>query len=564
MKKRLACYALIICALSILVSCSSREPEVEQLAVKLVDSKMWSFIDVKTGEIIYEDEFKKRPSQVVNGIFYVQNAEGTYDFYNISEVKKPINKESYKEVTIFNEDGKALAVKQGGTIEVIDEKCKTIVNLGKEIASCSLFHNGTAVYESTTGMKGIINDKGEIVVKAKYDIVTNFSDDDLAIVGTKEKDELIKYYVIDKKEKVQFSFSSKDYDEYLQFNEGVLPVRKADGSKDIIFLDVHGKKIAKFGTDNTGWSLYTYGMNNGITSFKEGDLYGIKDAEANILIRAKYDRLSICNKDVIVVEKEGKVGVINVKDETIISFDHENIFSLSNDRFIAGSSKSASLIDSEGKDIGTANFKDVSLGGNQSVNSNYYNAVADVKKIMSFIDDKSCHNIKAGQTLSSFSRLLTFSEYHYKDESALTEEDGDISFFYGFNKNISHETYKYLYGYKLYDGVKFDYSAQCVAVAMMHSVKDYDITAEEQFVKEFEKQLKASGYVACKDKHYFKNKNGYCVAAGYSNGNIVIWYMFRDYNLVSIGREARTKVDITDDSEDSDDHDEEEDSADTE
>lgn len=36
---------------------------------------MWSIVDIKTGEIIYKDEFKSQPSVIVNNKFCVKKWE---------------------------------------------------------------------------------------------------------------------------------------------------------------------------------------------------------------------------------------------------------------------------------------------------------------------------------------------------------------------------------------------------------------------------------------------------------------------------------------------------------
>ena len=100
MKKFIKSLSLFV-MLFVLASCSQSNGKLKYLPVQLVGSEMWSIVDVETGEVILKDEFKNCPSLIVNDVFYVMNGDGKYDFYNVNDVKKPLNKTSYKEVTHF-------------------------------------------------------------------------------------------------------------------------------------------------------------------------------------------------------------------------------------------------------------------------------------------------------------------------------------------------------------------------------------------------------------------------------------------------------------------------------
>lgn len=101
-----------MCALS-LSSCSSDPGQTRYVAAKLVDSDMWSIVDVKTGEIVHKDEFKSQPSVIVNGKFVVKNESGLYEYYSVDDVTKPINSEAFLYASSFNENDIALAVFKG-------------------------------------------------------------------------------------------------------------------------------------------------------------------------------------------------------------------------------------------------------------------------------------------------------------------------------------------------------------------------------------------------------------------------------------------------------------------
>ena len=62
------------------------------LPVQLEGSKMWSILDLESGDVVVKDVYKAMPSAVVNDMYFVMNDEGTFDYYNVADPKKPRNK----------------------------------------------------------------------------------------------------------------------------------------------------------------------------------------------------------------------------------------------------------------------------------------------------------------------------------------------------------------------------------------------------------------------------------------------------------------------------------------
>ena len=545
MKKLMYLISVVCLIIGTLTSCEWENSGKKYAAVKLVDSKMWSIVDLESGELIYKDEFSHEPSAIVGGVFYVVNDEGLYDVYNISDVKKPINKEPYKSITIFDDQGEALAVKPGGCITLINKKCKVVKEFKPEIKVCNTFEkNGTAIYLDISNKMGLINRDGKIIIKANYDIIDNSGEDDEIIVGKRDKDKgVIKYDIIDKKQKVSYSFTSSEYEAIGVFKEGLLPVKKAGDDNEIYFINKKGEKSTKFGAGEE-YGIFSYGIVNGITAFLEGESYGLKNKEGDVLIRAKYENVSVYSKNVITVKKNDKWGIINVKDEIVLPFEYEGFIYLTEDRFITGNSKMVSLIDLKGKDISPYNFEDISLYGRRGVRSNYFDPVAEVKKIVSLFTGSSCNNISSGSTLRAFKHLLSYSEYYYKGDYTLEDNssDNNVEFTYVFNAPIARETYEYYWGYRFSNGTSFNYDAKCVGVLMTCSLEEYPATAETEFVKEFEKEITGMGFQKGNKTHYYKNSwkpDGANVGVGYKDGKIVVYYYFDEGRRLDIVREKR-------------------------
>ena len=72
-----------VCAAS-LTSCSGDSLDAEYVAVKESRSGNWSFYS-PDGDVICKDEFKHKPSPVINGYFYVP--EGNSGLYTLPKIR---------------------------------------------------------------------------------------------------------------------------------------------------------------------------------------------------------------------------------------------------------------------------------------------------------------------------------------------------------------------------------------------------------------------------------------------------------------------------------------------
>ena len=280
-------FLLSVCS-ALFLSCDNNKEGVSYLAVKLQDSEMWSIIDLKTGKILYKDEFENAPSIILNDIFYVINEDGDYDYYNIKDVKKPINKESFCDVTPFCKEGFALAVKHGEPISIIDKNCKEVATLDKNIMTCSYFVNNCAVVQNNSGKRGYIDTKGNLLIPMKYDYAYNFSDDGIAIVGKKKGEDSVKYSAIDVKGNILFEFTNKKYQDFSAFHDGYMPALKKN---KIVFLDRTGNESFSVGKTEKAYLPYFVKVYKNKVVFIDGDKYGIANTKGDIILRAKYDHL---------------------------------------------------------------------------------------------------------------------------------------------------------------------------------------------------------------------------------------------------------------------------------
>ena len=285
-------YFAITLSLFVLCSCNnSSSVNLDYLSVKLAGSELWSIIDLKTGEIVLKDEFKNAPSAISDGIFVVENSSGKFDYFSLSDVKKPLNSISYIDATTFK-DGKALATLSGKPISLINSNGQTIREFSNEYVRICQFSEGLAVFQDQSDKFGYINEKGDIVIKAQYNTANDFSD---GIALCKIKDEsssITKTIAIDKTGKEVFSFTDEDYSSYSYFSHGYLPVIKGG---ELLFLDKQGRKtfsVCNVKKDGYGLETFYYSFDGKYITFMEGDLHGIKDKDNNIILRAKYNNLN--------------------------------------------------------------------------------------------------------------------------------------------------------------------------------------------------------------------------------------------------------------------------------
>lgn len=535
-----------------LASCSSGN-ETKYIAAKLVDSDMWSIVDVNSGEVIHEDEFKNQPSVIVNDKFCVKNESGLYDYFSVDDVTKPINSESYLYATSFNNNDIALAVRKGECITIINGKCEDVAILDNSIVTASDFANGYSVITNDDDKKGYINEDGKIVIEPTYDIAYSFSQDGIAIIGKKLNDSDTKYFAIDEDGEELFSFSSSKYSDFGLFINGYIPVKKSND--EVIMLDKSGEKLCSIGKWD-GFIPNWLGFNDDVIVFNEGDTYGLKDNEGKIVIRAKYEILVPIpgiNSSYYLAKKKEKYGIIDKNDEIVIPFDYDGLGYLNKDVLCVWDEDIVSLINTDLKDVGKNDFKDISFSSGPSIRSNYFNADKEAQRIITNITDSSFFKTHKGMVLRDFKEKLSGYKYADMDEHTLNDYDYPFSFIYGFDKSLSSQRYEYFYGYSFPKGPEYNYNANLVmAIALSSSYTEYQPGAEERLAKAFDAQILKLGFKPMEgNQYYFVNdKTGTAVGLGYEDGVVKIHYVYDlSYASLELNRQPREESsnNITDD-----------------
>lgn len=529
------------------VSCSKYDKAIEYdyLPVKLVGSDLWSIINVQTGEVLYEDEFKNAPSAIYHDVFLVENENGTYDYYNINNVKTPINKTPYYMAADFVGSDVTPATLPGKQITLINTKCEVVATLDKKIQRCGKFSDGLAMFMDDADKCGFIDKTGKIVIKAKYDDGLVFSDG-VSVCWTVDEDkDLNTYYAIDKTGKELFKFTSEEYELAGTFSEGRLPVCK---DNEIIYLDKTGKKIqslCKIEDAKYRYNLFNsnvFAMRDGRSVFCEGDMFGLKDKDGNIILRAKYGLLvnSGYGDGRYLAQKGDKFGLIDYEDNVVLDFKYDEMYLLRKDVLLAGNGKSSTLINDKGEDVTNVNISQASLQQIGMVKSNFFDVDAFVKKVMGSFTDASCAGYKMGTTLGDLKSELSgdANQYSYENELQITSGETGRPIRLLFDGYLARPTYSYDYywGYRSFEGYEFNYGAELVSADMDYDISEYE-GFEKPITEKIEAALTAKGYKRL-ENGYMEAPNGTAVGIGYNNGIIELHYYFAKGNYAKLTRIA--------------------------
>lgn len=359
MKKNCFFMTALFAVSSLLLSCSSNSTDSDYLAVKISGDNNWSVLDVNTGDFLYRDEFKNCPSVIVDDLFFVEKDKGNgYECYNVENISNPINKEAYVYASNFR-DGVAPVLKKGDPITIINSKGEEVKVLDKSIVNVLPFNNGFSNVSTKDGKVGIIDTKGEWVIKADYERIIPFSQDGYAVTMKKQNDTIYNYAIVDKTGQKFYSFSSEKYEPIGSLVNGTMPVRKDDR---VIYIDKNGERVldaGKFvrGTENS------YGMYDDVTVYASEDgKMGLMNSKGEKLIRDKYDIIIPQKDGKYIAFRDNKCGLIDKDDNTILPFDYLKIQKLKNNRYVVreGNNK-YSLIDEKGGEICKETLASISL-----------------------------------------------------------------------------------------------------------------------------------------------------------------------------------------------------------
>lgn len=496
MMKTIRQIALLCCLVALMVGCNNESDypyETQYLPVQLVGSDKWSILDVQSGELVVRDAYDIAPSAVVNEMYYVMNDEGTFDYYNVKDPKKPVNKEHYGSVTSFGSNGLAVASHRGGPLEVINKRCEVIQTLPKEVAQCGMFCRGMAAYQNDQGQWGFINEKGDTAIAAQYAQVHEFLHGDRAIVVDQhqDNDSAVMFTVIDKTGKRLFEGSSAEY-RLIQpyFVSGVLPVVKGD---TIVCLNDQGKEVPNPNQDH------------------------------NAVDSARYDDYTRTAAGLYLVVKNRKMGLVDRENQALIKPQFDRLVDLTADRYIAMTDTVCHLVDQRGNAVGNVKFSHVHGGlDNAPAARGFIDTDLAVASMMMLFGPDQCCGAAPKSTLMDLNGLLESDPTPYVGLNHLNIQQGPFVIQYMFNNEIASVPGE--------DAAPtFNLDARVMGVLIALNLVHTGIDTEPSIVRKAQGVMGTRGFIL-EGNGIFTSEAGPAISMGYDHGLFNLYYfMSRAY-----------------------------------
>ena len=262
------------------------------------------------GEVLFSEKFKHCPTIATEGRFWAMNKEGFYELYTTDSEPEKLDGE-FRYVSPFFH-GRAIATPRDKHIAIIDKKGETLVSLKKidkytpdYITSMA---EGHAVFGVDT-LQGVINYKGEMIVKPSYYVIAPMNDGMMVAVdrayalGPDITGKMPKGYatvINDHGEKV-LKISSRKYAACSPFvYDGYLPVAAVkDSTLAWGIIDMKGVEIVK---PSASMTQITEMQGENFIYRDKDDKYGVRNIKGENILEAKYEILSFVGKDIVMAD----------------------------------------------------------------------------------------------------------------------------------------------------------------------------------------------------------------------------------------------------------------------
>lgn len=406
MKKARFIKAFAIAGLALIMSgCSSdKTVKINLLPVQLERNGSWSMINAE-GEVVYENEFKEKPTLVINNVFSVKEGEGI-TVYNAGDKPEPIKGlEGLKSAGMMNE-GLIPATAPNSRIALYDDSGNKEFELepykGNEIVKADFcYSDGLLTVEDEKGNVGYVDKKGKMVIEPKYYTGSQFIEGYAVVAEKSESDNgesVYKKSVINKKGEAVVSLKS-DYE--LLANaviNGYVIVK--DVNDNILFVDMDGEitkcpsKVEQITAIYKDLYIYT----------SDGS-YGAMDYKGESIVRAKYDNLMWDDTNEIFIAKMGdECQILDKKGEKTAETDYKNAMVINGFGIIGELKRTYALIDKEGKQLGKEEFYAISdrFYADGHVESDYFSPDAITEKIAAGVNDMGYDKVKLGGKASNY------------------------------------------------------------------------------------------------------------------------------------------------------------------
>jgi len=403
---------------------SSNAPteSITHLPVRLDGDDDYSLMNIETGKVIFQDEFKYEPSVVSDDVFYTLNKDGLLEYHRIKNIDsddpkiEDIPGEFVNGGPFFN--GMAIVVAKNENIKAINEDGEVVFEIvgekykGIERVSGICVNNRIKFFD-IEGRIGFLDEKGEVVIKAQFCKAENFKNGK-SKVYRQSVDGKGEWLIIDNNGEILTNIKDVQYGDEIDGNyiSKIKEDRYGIVSKDGEIITKFDKKID-----------YVKKLGDYI-GFMRNDKWGLMDDEGNVLIRHKYDNIELLSKEksLYLVGKDEEFKIVNTDDEE--QFSGEGKFtSLENGNYFVEENKSVMLMNIEGEELCEDDLKKVEginyltgiIEGN-TIKSDVYDKSTIKSFFSSIITKQSFLNLKLGSTPKSVYKI-------YKNASSSETKD---------------------------------------------------------------------------------------------------------------------------------------------
>lgn len=249
----------------------------------------------------------------------VNDTDGTYKTKVINEKSEELLKNYEKVEVIDNYDSKQNIWYEENTLRVLKDGKYGLINLdGKLLLPCeytqisSLISVKNNILVKKDGKTGLVNEEGQFIIPTEYN--------NILIMEEGYKDEYIivnnegKYGVISTSSKIilEPKYENVKYlntkDKFAVSEDGILKL-----------IDNSGKVLLEKGYDNI---IQAKGEN--VIIIKDNK-YGVINLKSEQKIPTEYDELKYANSIYYIAKKDNKYGVIDIDNKEIIPFEYMNI-----------------------------------------------------------------------------------------------------------------------------------------------------------------------------------------------------------------------------------------------
>jgi len=336
------------------------------VAIREDGEERWSILDLESGKIVVDREWKEEPQYVSEGIVTIENKEGEFELFTVDEKPKRLGK-TFASAGMCLE-GLIPVAESDKPVSYIDAKGNTVFTLkeadGKPVTEAGHFREGLALFCNADGKYGYIDKQGKVAVKAQFDEASDFREGHALVSLIKKAgnpgDSLYREVkttgLINRSGEFTIKPVEADSSEAVPSqtpsNGLVMYTQKKDNKSTIGFMDVNGNIIIKA---EKSFRRATSFMGD-YAAYTNGDDWGVIDRKGESIIRPKYDKCFYYD-DILYIREKNEWGCVTIEGKELIATEFREIFPFFNTHTVARDGKDYILINREGKEVGQNEFK---------------------------------------------------------------------------------------------------------------------------------------------------------------------------------------------------------------